>query len=135
LCLRSYYNRFLTRKFSSFTWAIVTGIGFLGAGALIKNADKIFGFTNATSIWIFSIIGLLIGIGEYKEAMVTYTIVWVVISFDVYLESKGIGNYNKKIMIKTKRIVNKSKIISLFKERKWKLLDLSIDKKEKKIIS
>lgn len=67
--------------------------------------------------------------------MVTYTIVWVVISFDVYLESKGIGNYNKKIMIKTKRIVNKSKIISLFKERKWKLLDLSIDKKEKKIIS
>ena len=30
--------------------AIVTGIGFLGAGALIKTTDKIFGFTTAASI-------------------------------------------------------------------------------------
>ena len=36
--------------------ATITGIGFLGAGALIKNTDKVFGFTTASAIWLFAII-------------------------------------------------------------------------------
>src|SRR3989338_5532799 len=38
--------------------SIVTGIGFLGAGALIKTSDRIFGFTTAASIWIMAIFGI-----------------------------------------------------------------------------
>jgi putative Mg2+ transporter-C (MgtC) family protein len=44
--------------------AIVTGIGFLGAGALIKTTDKIFGFTSAAAVWLFAIFGLVVGVGN-----------------------------------------------------------------------
>lgn len=40
---------------------IVTGIGFLGAGVIMKNDDKIVGVTTAAFIWIVSAIGILIG--------------------------------------------------------------------------
>jgi len=112
--------------------AIVTGIGFLGAGALIKSTDKIYGFTSAASIWVFAIIGLLVGIGDYKTSLITYTIVWTVILTDKYLESMGSGTYNKKITIETKKLVDKSEIVEIFNERKLKLIYLSTNKKKKK---
>jgi len=108
--------------------SIVTGIGFLGAGALIKSPDKIFGFTSAASIWIFSIIGLLIGIGEYIIGSITYLIVWVVITTDKYLELAGVGDYNRKITIETKVGVDKSKILGIFEGLNSKLVELSTSK-------
>jgi putative Mg2+ transporter-C (MgtC) family protein len=42
---------------------IVTGIGFLGAGVIVKNDDKIVGVTTAAFIWCASAIGVLSGIG------------------------------------------------------------------------
>lgn len=42
---------------------VVTGIGFLGAGAIIKLGDHIKGLTTAASIWISAAIGLAIGAG------------------------------------------------------------------------
>lgn len=44
---------------------IVTGIGFLGAGAIMKTEDKIVGITTAAFIWVGSAIGTMIGIGMY----------------------------------------------------------------------
>jgi putative Mg2+ transporter-C (MgtC) family protein len=111
---------------------VVTGIGFLGAGALIKASDKIFGFTTAASIWIFSIIGLSIGLEQYILGFITYLIVWLVIGIDKLLEYKGVGSYQRKIIIRTKIIVKKDEIIPVFKNYKWKLLHLEIDKKKKR---
>ena len=42
---------------------IVTGIGFLGAGAIIQNKDKITGLTTAAFIWTISAVGILCGMG------------------------------------------------------------------------
>lgn len=42
---------------------IVTGIGFLGAGAIIQNNDKVIGLTTAAFIWTISAIGILCGMG------------------------------------------------------------------------
>jgi putative Mg2+ transporter-C (MgtC) family protein len=44
---------------------IITGIGFLGAGVIMKHDDKIIGVTTAAFIWIVSAIGVLVGIGSY----------------------------------------------------------------------
>lgn len=112
--------------------AVVTGIGFLGAGALIKSTDKIFGFTSAASIWIFAIIGLLVGTGEFIEAFLTYAIVWIVILVDINLEARGIGNYNKKINLTTIGTLDKGRILSLFGEAKVRLISLEINKKTKR---
>jgi putative Mg2+ transporter-C (MgtC) family protein len=47
---------------------IMTGIGFLGAGAIIKEGFSVRGLTTAASIWITAAIGILTGIGVYFAA-------------------------------------------------------------------
>jgi putative Mg2+ transporter-C (MgtC) family protein len=47
---------------------IVTGIGFLGAGIIMKDGMNISGLTTAASIWSSSAIGILVGIGFYAAA-------------------------------------------------------------------
>lgn len=42
---------------------IVTGIGFLGGGVIIKTDDKVIGVTTAAFIWVIAAIGILCGIG------------------------------------------------------------------------
>jgi putative Mg2+ transporter-C (MgtC) family protein len=48
---------------------IVTGIGFLGAGVIVKEGLSISGLTTAASIWATSCIGVLIGVGFYASAI------------------------------------------------------------------
>ncbi len=111
--------------------AIVTGIGFLGAGALIKTNDKISGFTNASSVWIFAVFGLFIGVGQYIVAGLTYAMIWFVFFFDKHLERKGIGSYQKKIWIATQKIVGEHEIEGAmsFGSIKLKKLNIEVNKK------
>ena len=48
---------------------IVTGIGFLGAGVIMREGFNISGLTTAASIWTSSVIGILMGVGFYLSAM------------------------------------------------------------------
>ncbi len=50
---------------------IVTGIGFLGAGVIIKNGNKVQGVTTAATIWITAAIGIAIGSGFYVSGIIT----------------------------------------------------------------
>jgi putative Mg2+ transporter-C (MgtC) family protein len=50
---------------------IVTGIGFLGAGAIIRQGLSIRGLTTAATLWIAAAIGLAAGAGFYSAAIVT----------------------------------------------------------------
>ncbi len=115
--------------------AVVTGIGFLGAGALIRGTDRVFGFTTAASIWLFAIFGLTIGIGEYIISLVIYILVWIVVFFDRYLEKKGIGSYKKKLIIITNKIINDKELKDYLLKytKKHKILNLEIDKANKEI--
>ncbi|RTL47703.1 MAG: MgtC/SapB family protein [Rhodocyclaceae bacterium] len=48
---------------------IVTGIGFLGAGVIMKDGLNISGLTTAASLWASSAIGVLVGVGFYGAAI------------------------------------------------------------------
>ncbi|SHH42925.1 MgtC/SapB family protein [Massilia sp. CF038] len=48
---------------------IVTGIGFLGAGVIMREGFNISGLTTAASIWTSAVIGILVGVGFYMAAM------------------------------------------------------------------
>jgi putative Mg2+ transporter-C (MgtC) family protein len=48
---------------------VVTGIGFLGAGVIMKDGLSISGLTTAASIWAASAIGVLLGVGFYPAAL------------------------------------------------------------------
>ena len=116
--------------------AIVTGIGFLGAGALIKNNDKLFGVNTAASIWVFAVMGLLIGVGAIFEGVLLYVSVWCVILMDRYLEKKGIGSYQRKITITTNKIIHEKDLKNelLLFTQKFKLISIEVDKKDNKMI-
>ena len=49
----------------------VSGIGFLGAGAIIRFSQGVRGLTTAAGIWVAAGIGLACGLGEYKPAIMT----------------------------------------------------------------
>lgn len=44
---------------------VVTGVGFLGAGMIVKEASNVRGLTTAAGIWAVSSIGVVVGAGEY----------------------------------------------------------------------
>jgi len=48
---------------------IVTGVGFLGAGVIMKDGLNISGLTTAASIWAASAIGILVGVGFFAAAI------------------------------------------------------------------
>lgn len=58
---------------------VLTGIGFIGAGLIIKNEDGISGLTTAASIFMTAIIGLSIGVGMIMTGVVTTAIVVIVL--------------------------------------------------------
>ena len=67
---------------------IMTGIGFLGAGAIIKEGLTVRGLTTAASIWITAAIGVLIGIGFYFPAVLALALTLGTLSVFRYLEQK-----------------------------------------------
>ncbi|NCN86836.1 MgtC/SapB family protein [archaeon] len=110
--------------------SIITGIGFLGAGALIKTTDKIFGFTTAASIWLFAIFGLIVGTGYYYIAGMIYFFIWSIILIDNLMKYKGIGSYQKKIELKTKAGSNLNIDLLLKNFQKVKMLSIEFDKEK-----
>lgn len=54
---------------------IVTGIGFLGAGTIVRNRDGVQGLTTAATVWVNAALGVAAGAGEYRLAMIAGAIV------------------------------------------------------------
>lgn len=54
---------------------IVTGIGFLGAGAIIRQGFSVRGLTTAATLWVVAAIGLAAGAGYYAAAVMTTALV------------------------------------------------------------
>jgi putative Mg2+ transporter-C (MgtC) family protein len=71
---------------------IITGIGFLGAGAIFRTGDTVKGITTASSIWITAAIGILMGAGMIYLAIFTTAMTWFVLyvvkSIELRLERK-----------------------------------------------
>ena len=65
---------------------IMTGIGFLGAGVIIKEGLSVRGLTTAASIWITSAIGILAGVGFYFPLIISVVLTLGVLSFFRWIE-------------------------------------------------
>ena len=60
---------------------VVSGVGFLGAGTILKNDNKIRGLTTAAGLWSVAGIGLAVGMGYYFIAIVTTLIIVITLAF------------------------------------------------------
>ena len=56
---------------------VVTGIGFLGAGAIIRQGLSVKGLTTAATLWVVAAIGMATGAGYYMAAVITTVLVLV----------------------------------------------------------
>ncbi|MHC4946206.1 MAG: MgtC/SapB family protein [Planctomycetota bacterium] len=67
---------------------IVTGIGFLGAGAILRTGELVRGLTTAACIWFAAALGIVIGEGYYMLAICGTAVVLVVLRVDEIFETK-----------------------------------------------
>ncbi|MFH0941399.1 MAG: MgtC/SapB family protein, partial [Candidatus Omnitrophota bacterium] len=78
---------------------VVTGIGFLGAGAIMRSNTGIRGLTTASSLWVVSAIGLSVGCGFLKTSIFVTALVLAVLlflrKFEHVLFKKG-GTYGSQ---------------------------------------
>lgn len=65
---------------------IVTGIGFLGAGAIFRDDNKINGVTTAAIIWITAALGMMVGLGAVQFAFIATVIVILSLILMSYME-------------------------------------------------
>jgi putative Mg2+ transporter-C (MgtC) family protein len=56
---------------------VVTGVGFLGAGAILRQGSDVRGLTTAASIWVVAAIGMAVGLGFYITALFTTALVLI----------------------------------------------------------
>ena len=70
---------------------VVTGIGFLGAGAIIRAKEGVRGLTTAASLWVVAAIGLAVGCGFYVAALTASLLAMAVLFFLKYLENFVFG--------------------------------------------
>ncbi|MEM1558211.1 MAG: MgtC/SapB family protein [Thermoproteota archaeon] len=90
VCLGSCLFTIVSKEFSidpaRIAAGIVTGIGFIGAGTIIAEQDKIVGITTAASLWATAAIGLTIGVGDYLLAAIATLLVFLVLSSRMILK-------------------------------------------------
>lgn len=68
---------------------IVQGIGFLGAGLILHNRDRVVGLTSAAVVFVVASIGMACGAGLYVEAVLATAIVMVALLFIGMLEARS----------------------------------------------
>ena len=66
---------------------IVSGVGFLGAGVILRERGQVRGLTTAATVWLVAALGMAVGAGEQLFAVIVTAIVLVVLWFFPALES------------------------------------------------
>ncbi|MBU1862511.1 MAG: MgtC/SapB family protein [Candidatus Omnitrophica bacterium] len=67
---------------------IITGVGFVGAGAIIRQGGFVRGLTTAAGVWVIAAIGLAIGAGEYTLALFCTVLMFFIMHFVGHLPAR-----------------------------------------------
>ena len=78
---------------------VISGLGFLGAGTIIRQGDTVRGLTTAASLWAVACIGIAIGAGFYIGAVIAVLLVFITLSSFAIIE-KGIKNKRNYLNLK-----------------------------------
>lgn len=82
---------------------VVTGIGFLGAGTIIKHGLSVRGLTTAASLWVAAAIGVTIGAGEWALGLVAAAAVilslWPVKEIGRLVEARAVATHRLEVQL------------------------------------
>lgn len=85
---------------------VVTGIGFLGAGAIIQMKGSVRGLTTAAGIWMVAAIGMSVGVGMYIIAVIATLLILIILVWLDKIEHKAnIGTDLRTLTIKIDDII------------------------------
>lgn len=106
---------------------IVTGIGFLGAGVIFKDENKISGITTASTIWIVAALGMAVGSNQlwlaFIGAMAVLLVLWLLIYIEIAIDKLNrVRNYKITCLNDVEKYGHYEKI---FKEHKLRFERLS----------
>lgn len=109
---------------------VVSGIGFLGAGAIIRMGVNVKGLTTATTIWVAAAIGLAIGAGFYMAALVTIVVMIAVLVLIDQLERHVFyEGLFKEIHVQYSSLDDrKEDIVMVLKSQRLRMITINVDK-------
>jgi putative Mg2+ transporter-C (MgtC) family protein len=95
---------------------VISGIGFLGAGAILRYGFNVKGLTTATSLWTMAIVGMAVGAGYYLVGVITTGLMLLVLTVLNILENRFVRtsitryisievNYHKGVVKSIRHIV------------------------------
>jgi putative Mg2+ transporter-C (MgtC) family protein len=82
---------------------IMSGIGFLGAGGIIKEGFSVRGLTTAAAIWMTASIGVLIGVGFYFPALITTVLTLSTLTLFRWLEERVLHRHEVQLYLRQNR--------------------------------
>lgn len=117
---------------------VISGIGFLGAGTILKEGANIKGLTTAASIWVVGCIGIAVGTGLYIEATAATILIYVALrGFKVIEDNMAKGKKYINLEISAQNTPGMiGKIGSMFGELEISIdsIDISDNDEEKVVI-
>ncbi|PKL51570.1 MAG: magnesium transporter MgtC [Nitrospira bacterium HGW-Nitrospira-1] len=105
----------------------MTGIGFLGAGVILKTGVSVQGLTTAACIWIVAAIGLAVGTGQYIAAITASVITFISLWMLRIVETKIPSLIYRYITLVTDESGDEHAIRSLFEERGFKVVKMDYE--------
>ena len=94
------YPNFLNGDPGRIAAQVLTGIGFLGAGAIIQSHGSVHGLTTAACIWVMAVIGLAVGAGMFLAAgIATAFTLFVLVSLERLERKMYLDGVNKVLTI------------------------------------
>lgn len=89
---------------------VVTGIGFLGAGAIIQMKGSVRGLTTAAGIWMVAAIGMAVGVGMYAISIIATLLILIILVWLDKIEHKAnIGTELRTLRIQVDAIIESIK--------------------------
>ncbi len=107
---------------------VVSGIGFWGAGVIIKEGAKVRGLTTAACLWSAAAIGMASGSGYYEIAIVATGIALISLVFLKFIERFYPKDTYRVLSIRTPIGVDAPPLIEIIKSKRLKILNCDIQK-------
>lgn len=86
---------------------VITGVGFLGGGAMIHLKGAVRGLTTAAGIWMTAIIGMAVGVGMYWcSLLATALVLLTLVYLEVWEHRRSMGHENRALKLQVEGIVD-----------------------------
>jgi putative Mg2+ transporter-C (MgtC) family protein len=100
---------------------VITGIGFLGAGAIFREGVSVKGLTTAAGLWVTAGVGLLVGVGMMDLAIISTVAILITLSgFSQFEERLSIPQVHRILHVRMADLPDERTVVEGFLES-WRL--------------